>query len=136
MGCVTPSQHVELKPAARQPQSLVTGFIQRVARSIGTGNDKDLLPRRANRSYSTSAGLARHLCRSAERHPASSGGAVKPARTRSHPLPLAYRHATGVHRDDLVVEPGKAPLVLGDQDRCEAAVAVARDLHLKRAVIG
>ena len=34
---------------------------------------------------------------------------------------LARAHAAGVHRDDLLVEAGKAALVLGDQLRIEAA---------------
>ena len=42
-------------------------------------------------------------------------------------LDLADAHAAGVHRDDLVVEAGKAPLVLGDQLRVEGRQPVARD---------
>ena len=37
-------------------------------------------------------------------------------------------------RNDLVIEPGKAAFVLGDQDRREAAVAVARDVYPQRSV--
>ena len=40
-------------------------------------------------------------------------------------LNLAHRHASGVQRDDFVVEAGPAGLVLGDELGFEAAVAVA-----------
>lgn len=40
-------------------------------------------------------------------------------------LNLTYRHATGVQRDDFVVEPCPAGLVLGNELRLKAAVAVA-----------
>jgi tetratricopeptide (TPR) repeat protein len=49
---------------------------------------------------------------------------------------LAGAHAAGVHRDDLVVEPRKAALVLGDQLRVEACLAVARHRQLDLAGIG
>lgn len=39
-------------------------------------------------------------------------------------------------RNDLVIEPGKAAFVLGDQDRGEAAIAVARDVYPQRSVVG
>lgn len=39
-------------------------------------------------------------------------------------------------RNDLVIEPGKAAFVLADQDRREAAVAVARDVYPQRSVVG
>jgi hypothetical protein len=39
---------------------------------------------------------------------------------------LAHRHAARVHRDDLLVEVRKAPLILGDQLRIESAGPVAR----------
>src|SRR3546814_16677464 len=42
-------------------------------------------------------------------------------------LNLAHRHAPGIHRDDLVIKPGKAPFVLGNQNRPKAAVAIPRD---------
>ncbi|SPA11582.1 protein of unknown function (plasmid) [Cupriavidus taiwanensis] len=40
-------------------------------------------------------------------------------------LDLAHCHAPDVYGDDLVVEPGEVPLVLGDQDRSEAKLASA-----------
>ena len=40
-------------------------------------------------------------------------------------LNLTYRHASGVQRDDFVVEPCPAGLVLGNELRLKAAVAVA-----------
>ena len=49
---------------------------------------------------------------------------------------LAGAHAAGVHRDDLVVEPRKPALVLGDQLRIEAGLAVARHLQLDLAGVG
>ncbi|SOZ70890.1 protein of unknown function (plasmid) [Cupriavidus taiwanensis] len=47
-------------------------------------------------------------------------------------LDLPHGHATDVNGDDLVIEPGEAPLVLGDQDRIEAAVAVALNVDPQR----
>ena len=51
-------------------------------------------------------------------------------------LDLAYRHAAGVHGDDLVVEAGEAALVLGDEQRLEAAFAVARHVNPYRPILG
>ncbi|MPN06914.1 hypothetical protein SDC9_154171 [bioreactor metagenome] len=50
-------------------------------------------------------------------------------------LYLAHRHATGVPRDDFVVEAGPAGLVLGDELGLEAAVTVARHLDGQLAEI-
>jgi hypothetical protein len=41
---------------------------------------------------------------------------------------LARAHATGVHRHDLLIEAGEAPLILGDQLRVVTAVSIARHL--------
>jgi len=49
---------------------------------------------------------------------------------------LAGAHAAGVHRDDLVVEPWKAALVLGDQLRIETGLPVARHRQLDLAAVG
>ena len=49
---------------------------------------------------------------------------------------LAGAHAAGVHRDDLVVEARKAALVLGDQLRIKARLAVAQHLQLDLAGVG
>ena len=49
---------------------------------------------------------------------------------------LAGAHAARVHRNDLVVETRKAALVLGNQLRVEAGLAVAGHLQLDRAGIG
>ena len=49
---------------------------------------------------------------------------------------LAGAHAAGIHRNDLVVEPRKPALVLGDQLRIEAGLAVARYRQLDLAGIG
>ena len=51
-------------------------------------------------------------------------------------LDLARRHAAAVQRHDLVVEPREAPLMLRDEKRLEAALAVARHLDAQRAVLG
>ncbi|KGS59416.1 hypothetical protein X949_6240 [Burkholderia pseudomallei MSHR5609] len=40
-----------------------------------------------------------------------------------------------VHRDDLVVEAGEAPLAPGDQYRIEGAFAVARNLDVEQVVV-
>jgi hypothetical protein len=42
-------------------------------------------------------------------------------------LNLPHRHAPRIHRHDLVVEAGKAPLIALDQLRIERPVPVARD---------
>src|ERR1700693_1693590 len=52
------------------------------------------------------------------------------------PDDLAGAHAAGVHRDDLVVETREPALVLGDQLRIEAGLAVARHLQLDRPGVG
>src|SRR6056297_4002288 len=44
-------------------------------------------------------------------------------------LDLAGRHPARIHADDLDIELREAPLILGDQHRIEAAVAVARDVE-------
>ena len=49
---------------------------------------------------------------------------------------LTHRHAACVHRHDLVVKAGEAALMLRDQQRLEAAGAVAWDVDAQRAVIG
>ena len=49
---------------------------------------------------------------------------------------LARTHAAGVHRDDLLVEAGKAALVFADQLRIEAALPVARNGKLERSGVG
>src|SRR5271166_3241563 len=51
-------------------------------------------------------------------------------------LDLPHRQAARIQRHDLVVEAGKAPRVLGNQQRLEAAVAVARRLDPHLAVTG
>ena len=48
-------------------------------------------------------------------------------------LDIPDAHAAGVHRDDLVVEAGKAALVLGDQLRLECPAPITRDLELDLA---
>ncbi len=49
---------------------------------------------------------------------------------------LAHCHAAGVHGDDLIVETGEAPFVLGDEQRLEAALPVARNVDPQRPVFG
>jgi site-specific DNA recombinase len=49
---------------------------------------------------------------------------------------LAGTHASGVHRHDLLVEAGEAPLVFGDQHWVEAALAVPRHLQPDPASVG
>ena len=57
------------------------------------------------------------------------------ARARS-PWISRIGHAARVHGHDLVVEAGEAPLVLGDEQRLEAAVAIARHLHTQWTIVG
>lgn len=52
------------------------------------------------------------------------------------PLNLAGRHAPGIHADDLAIELGKAPLILGDQQRIEGAVPVTGDVQDNLAAVG
>src|SRR2546422_166454 len=49
---------------------------------------------------------------------------------------LPRTHAAGVHRNDFVVETREAALVLSDQLRVEAGLAITRDLQLDLASIG
>src|SRR5438045_8821851 len=49
---------------------------------------------------------------------------------------LTRAHAARVHRDDLVIETRKPALVLGDQLRIEAGLAVAWHLQLDLAGVG
>jgi len=51
-------------------------------------------------------------------------------------LDLAYRHAAGIHRDDLVVEAIEPGLALGHNLRIECAVAVARHVEVDRTILG
>jgi hypothetical protein len=51
-------------------------------------------------------------------------------------LNLAYRHAPRVHRNDLVIEAGKAPFVLADELRLERAFSVTRHLDAQRCIAG
>ncbi|EEF27747.1 conserved hypothetical protein [Ricinus communis] len=66
----------------------------------------------------------------------ASPGEIKIEALESVGLDLAHAHATRVHRDDALVKAGEAALVFGDQDRLEAAVAVARQLDPDDATIG
>jgi hypothetical protein len=47
-----------------------------------------------------------------------------------------HAHATGTPGNDLVVEPGEAPLVLGNPNRFDAATAVARHLEPCCTLVG
>ena len=51
-------------------------------------------------------------------------------------LNVAHRHPAGVERDDLLVEPHKAPLPLTHDLRLKAPIAVARSFDLNRPVLG
>ena len=51
-------------------------------------------------------------------------------------LDLTHAHATGIHRHDLLVEAGKASLVLGDQLRIEGRQAIPWDLQVDLAGVG
>jgi hypothetical protein len=52
------------------------------------------------------------------------------------PLDLAHRHPARVHGHDLVVEAREATLVLGNEQRLEAALPVARHIQPQRPVLG
>ena len=49
---------------------------------------------------------------------------------------LTRAHAARIHRDNLVIEPGEPPLVLGDQLRIEAALTVTRNVDIDLAGVG
>ena len=49
---------------------------------------------------------------------------------------LPGAHAARVHRHDLVIEPGKAALILGDQLRIEARLAITRHVDRQLAGVG
>ncbi len=51
-------------------------------------------------------------------------------------LDLAHAHATRIQRHDLLIEAGKAPLVLGDQLRIEGREAIARHRDAQLAAVG
>ena len=63
-------------------------------------------------------------------------GYVRSILTRQKSADLTYRHATGVHGNDLVIKARKTALMLGDQDRCEATIAVSGDIQTKRPIVG
>ena len=48
----------------------------------------------------------------------------------------AQAHAAGIHRDDLLIQPGDPGLTLANQLRLETFLAVVRHLDLKGAVLG
>jgi hypothetical protein len=66
----------------------------------------------------------------------NSGGDLGGVLLGQQRLDLAHGHAARVHGDDLVVKAREAALMLGDQQRLEAALAVARDFDAQRAVLG
>ena len=71
------------------------------------------------------------------RHRADQVGRhVDPVQLVQVPGDLAGAHAARVHRHDLVIEPGEAALVLGDQLRVEARLTVARHVDRQLAGIG
>jgi len=49
---------------------------------------------------------------------------------------LPGTHAARIHRDDLVIEAGKATLILGDQLRIEATGPIAWHLDLDPSAVG
>jgi hypothetical protein len=51
-------------------------------------------------------------------------------------LDFANAHAARIHRDDLLVETGKSPLIFGDQLRIEGRQSVARNFKLDLAGLG
>ena len=52
------------------------------------------------------------------------------------PRDLAGAHAARIHRDDLLVQAGKTPLILGDQLRVAASLPVARDRKVHPPGVG
>lgn len=51
-------------------------------------------------------------------------------------LDLSHRHAVGVEREHVLIEPGEAPGVLGDEAWLEGPRPIARDGQGDRAVLG
>lgn len=52
------------------------------------------------------------------------------------PLDIAAGHAAGIHADDLAAELWKAALIIGDRQRIDGAVAVARHIQNDLAAVG
>jgi hypothetical protein len=52
------------------------------------------------------------------------------------PRDLARAHAPRVHRDDLLIEAGETPLVLGNQLRVEGGLPIPRDRELDPPGVG
>ena len=65
-----------------------------------------------------------------------AGGRLEAVDFLDMPLNLTGGHAARIHADDLAVELGKSALILGDQQRVEGAVAVARDVQDDLAGVG
>jgi transposase len=61
---------------------------------------------------------------------------VDPIKIAQMSLDLPHAHAAAVHRDDLVVKPGKAPLIFGDQLRVEGRPPITGHLDLDLAGVG
>ena len=64
------------------------------------------------------------------------GGNLDPVQLAQMPLDFTGAHAAGVHRDDLLVEAGKPPLVLGDQLRIEGRQPIPGNLEIDLAGLG
>ena len=66
----------------------------------------------------------------------NSGETSVPYCSSEKPLDLPHRHAAGAHGDDLVIETGEAPFVLGNQHRFEAALTITGNVDPQRPVLG
>src|SRR5512144_746739 len=64
------------------------------------------------------------------------GGNLDAVQLTQMPLDFTGAHAAGVHRDDLLVEAGKPPLVLGDQPRIEGRQPIPGNLEIDLGSLG
>jgi len=65
-----------------------------------------------------------------------AGGCLEAVDFFDVPLNFPGRHATRIHADNLAVELREPALILGDQQRIEGAVAVARDVQNDLPAVG
>ena len=63
-----------------------------------------------------------------------SGETLQSVRPQQMALNLTHAHAARVHADDVVIEAGQPALILADQLRLEARLAIARNVQLQFAV--
>src|SRR5829696_9197599 len=126
--CSSHRPRISLVPSARTPRAIWTAFVADQALV------PDLDPQRVEEDQGVDRlqrpGLpGRDLLEHRIRHGADQVRRdIDAVQLVQVALDLPGAHAPRVHRDDLVVEAGEAPLVLGDELRVEARLPIPRDL--------